>query len=106
MPGFLLQQGATVICAHGGQAQPAPFPRVKLGGQPVVVQPPPVAIAGCPFVTPGGTPQPCVTASWLSSAVRVKANGQPVILQDSQSVCTPNGTPLNIIVTQVRVRGM
>jgi hypothetical protein len=27
-----------------------------------------------------------------------------VILQDSQSVCTPTGTPLLIAVTQVRVR--
>jgi hypothetical protein len=30
--------------------------------------------------------------------------GAPVILQDSQSVCTPTGTPLLIAVTQVRVR--
>jgi len=36
MPGFLLHLGATVMCAHGGQATPtAPFPRVLLSGQPV-----------------------------------------------------------------------
>jgi len=28
-----------------------------------------------------------------------------VLLQDSQAVCAPNGTPLNIVMTQVRVRG-
>jgi hypothetical protein len=28
-----------------------------------------------------------------------------VLLQDSQSVCTPTGTPLNIVMTQVRVEG-
>jgi phage baseplate assembly protein W len=28
-----------------------------------------------------------------------------VLLQDSQAVCTPNGTPLTITVTQTRVRG-
>ena len=39
MPGYLLHVGATVICAHGGQAQPTlPNPRVKVMGQPVVTQ--------------------------------------------------------------------
>ena len=37
MPGFVLHVGATVLCTHGGQAQPtAPNPRVRVGGQPVV----------------------------------------------------------------------
>ena len=37
MPGFLLHVGATVLCAHGGQAQPtAPNPRVLVSGQPTV----------------------------------------------------------------------
>ena len=31
---------------------------------------------------------------------------QPVLLQDSQSLCTPTATPLTIVVTQVRVKGM
>jgi hypothetical protein len=48
---------------------------------------------------------PCVTAQWVSAATRVRAGGQPVLLQDSQAVCNPNGTPLNIVVTQVRVKG-
>ena len=43
MPGFLLHAGATVLCCHGGQAQPtAPNPRVKVGGQPIVTQAAPV----------------------------------------------------------------
>ena len=30
MPGFVLHQGATVLCMHGGQAQAvAPNPRVR-----------------------------------------------------------------------------
>ena len=106
MPGFLLHQGATIICAHAGQAQAtAPNPRVKVGGQMVVTQPSPHMISGCPFVTPGGTPMPCVTAQWITAAIRVKAGGMPVLLQDSQAVCVPNGTPVNILVTQVRVKG-
>ncbi len=48
---------------------------------------------------------PCVTAQWSVAAVRVKAGGQPVLLANSQAVCAPNGTPVNIVVTQVRVKG-
>jgi hypothetical protein len=89
---------------HAGQAQPTvPFPRVTLGGQPVVTQPNPYVVAGCPFVYPN--PGPCVTAQWVTGATRVKAGGQPVLLQDSQAVCTPTGTGLNIVVTQMRVKG-
>ena len=106
MPGFLVHLGATVICTHAGQAQPtAPNPRVLVGGQPIVTQTAPYTIAGCPFVTPGGTPQPCLTGQWTTAATRVFAGGAPVVLQDSQSVCTPNGTPMTIVLTQVRVRG-
>ena len=105
MPGMLLHQGATVLCLHGGQAQPtAPNPRVKVGGQPVVTQSAPHTVAGCPFVA-GVTPMPCVTAQWVTGAVRVRAGGVPVLLQDSQAVCAPNGTGVNVVVTQIRVKG-
>jgi hypothetical protein len=106
MPGYLLHQGATVICTHGGQAQPTvPNPRVKVGGQPIVTQTTTYTVAGCPFVV-GTAPSPCLTAQWVVAATRVKAGGLPVLLQDSQAICAPNGTPLNILVTQVRVKGM
>lgn len=105
MPGFLLHVGATVLCAHGGQAQPTVSnPRVRVGGQPVVTQAAPYTVAGCPFNV-GGSPSPCVTAQWVTAALRVRAGGQPVLLQDSQATCAPNGTPVNIVMTQVRVRG-
>jgi uncharacterized Zn-binding protein involved in type VI secretion len=107
MPGFLLHLGATVQCAHAGQAQPTVAnPRVTVSGQPIVTQPTLYTIAACPFVTPGGTPQPCVTAQWVSAATRLLSNGMPVLLFDSQAICTPNGTPLLIIATQTRVAGM
>ena len=105
MPGFLLHSGATVLCAHAGQAQPtSPNPRVKVSGQPVVTQAAPYIVAGCPFVA-GVVPSPCVTATWITAAVRVRASGLPVLLQDSQAICAPNGTPLSIVMTQVRVKG-
>ena len=105
MPGFLLHQGATVLCLHSGQATPTtPAPRVKVSSQPIVTQPTVYAIAGCPFVV-GSAPSPCVTAQWVVAATRVRAGGVPVLLQDSQAVCTPNGTGVNIVVTQMRVKG-
>lgn len=107
MPGYLLHVGATVICAHGGQAQPtSPNPRVKVMGQPVVTQPFPYAIAGCSNPPPPANVGPCIAAQWVSAATRVKVMGQPVLLQDSKAVCTPTGAPLNIVVTQMRVKGM
>jgi hypothetical protein len=105
MPGFLLHQGATVMCMHAGQAQPtAPNPRMMVSGQPIVTQPAPYVVAGCPFIL-ALVPSPCITAQWVTAASRVMAGGLPVLLQDSQAICVPNGTPLNIIVTQVRVKG-
>jgi hypothetical protein len=106
MPGFLLHVGATVLCAHGGQAQPtAPNPRVLVGGQPVVTQPAPHSVAGCPFNV-SGAPSPCVTGQWSTGSTKVLAGGQPVLLVDSQATCVPNGTPLMITTTQTKVTGM
>lgn len=105
MPGYLLHVGATVLCSHAGQAQPiVSNPRVRVSGQPIVTQTSTYAIAGCTLASVPSPP--CVTAQWVTAAMRVRAGGMPVLLQDSQSVCTPTGTPLNILVTQLRVKGM
>lgn len=99
----MLHQGATVLCAHGGQAQPtAPNPRVTVSGQPIVMQPSPYVVGGCPFNV-SGAPSPCVTANWTTAATRVTSNGMPVLLLDSQAICVPNGTPLTISATQTKV---
>jgi hypothetical protein len=106
MPGYVLHAGATVLCVHGGQASPtAPSPRVKVGGQLATTLSGPYAVAGCPFTTPGG-PVPCVTAQWTVGATRVRSSGVPLLLQDSQAVCAPNGTPVTIAATQVRVKAV
>ena len=106
MPGFMLHLGATVLCAHGGQAQPtAPNARVLVGGQPVVTLSAPHTIVGCPFVA-GSVASPCVMAQWTSSATRVTASGLPVLVQSSQAVCVPNGTPVTISVVQTRVSAL
>ena len=103
MPGTLLHLGATVLCMHAGQAQPAVTnPRVRVGGQPIVTRTSTYTIAGCALT---GTAPPCATAQWVTSAMRVRAGGVPVLLQDSQAVCVPTGTGLNIVATQPRVKG-
>jgi uncharacterized Zn-binding protein involved in type VI secretion len=78
---------------------------VLVNGTPIVMQPAPYVVAGCPFNV-SGAPSPCVTAQWITAATRVTSNGMPVLLMDSQATCVPNGTPLMILVTQTRVIGM
>lgn len=104
MGGFLLHQNAAVQCMHAGQAMPmAANPRVKVSGQSIVTQMTVYAVSGC---TLAAIPSPpCVTAQFTSAAMRVKAGGIPVLLQDSQSACVPTGTGLIVIFTQNRVRG-
>ncbi len=103
MPGYFLHLGATVLCSHAGQAQPVVTnPRVTVGGQAIVTQACAYTVAGCTLPPPNG---PCVTAQWITAAIRVTAGGDPVLLADSQSICAPTGTPLEILVTQFRVKG-
>ena len=104
--GYLLHENATVLCLHAGQAQPTVTDqRVTVGGQKVVTQPAPYTISGCTLPTPPAANGPCVTATWMSAATRVKASGLPVLLSDSQATCVPTGTGVNIVITQIRVKG-
>jgi hypothetical protein len=107
MPGFLVHVGATVQCAHlPGRAQPTlPSLRVKINmGQQMVTQAFPYAVVGCSLPPVAGGP--CVAAQFVSASTRLVSDGQAVLLADSQAVCAPTGTPLLIIATQTRVRGM
>ena len=106
MPGYLLHLGATVNCAHGGQALPVkPEPRVLVGGQSVTTSAAPYSVIGCSFTPPQGN-GPCVTGQWVMGATRVWAGGLQVLLSDGQATCTPTGTPLTVLTTQVRVKGI
>jgi hypothetical protein len=104
MPGYLLDVSSTIFCAHTpGKAQPtAPNPRVQVSGNPIVTLSTAYAVAGCALT--GSPNPPCATAQWIAGATRVQSTGQPVLLQDSQSLCTPTGTPLTVMATQVRVK--
>lgn len=107
MPGFLLHAGATVACFHAGQALPAvPNPRVTVLGMPTVTMATSYLVVGCtlPAITAGAPP--CASAQWLSAALRITSNGQPLLLLDSQAICAPTGTPLLVAATQTRVTGL
>lgn len=107
MPGPLLHVGATVLCAHGGQGQPTtPNPRVTVGGQPTVTMTPPWTVAGCPLPPPSAGNGPCVTATWTTAATRLVSGGVPLLLADSQALCTPTATPLLPVTFQLRATGM
>jgi hypothetical protein len=106
MPGTLLHVGATVLCAHAGQATPTvPNPRVTVSGMPTVTIASPYVVAGCTMPPPSAGNGPCVTAQFVTAALRITSNGQPLLLLDSQAICAPTGTPLMIVVTQTRATG-
>ncbi len=104
MPGFLLHLGATVMCLHGGTATPTQTSRnVTVSGQPIVTQSTTYVVAGCSLAT---VPAPfCATAQWVTAAIRVTSDGVPVLLRDSQAVCTASGTGLSVVSTQTRAQG-
>jgi hypothetical protein len=102
MPGPILHLGAAVLCSHGGQAMPTvPSPVVLASGMPVATIAAPYAVAGCPFVPPGGN-GPCITGQWVVGAVRVLSQGQPLAIMTGAAVCVPTGTPLVPIMAQTR----
>jgi hypothetical protein len=102
MPGPILHTGATVLCSHGGQATPtAPSPRVQVSGMPVATLAAPYMVAGCAFAPPAGN-GPCATAQWVTGALRVLSEGQPVAILSGMAVCVPTGTPLVPVAAQTR----
>jgi len=106
MPGYLLHEGATVMCLHGGEAEPVlPDPRVTVSGQPIVTQTCVYSVGGCAMPAPTAGTGPCTVCTWITAATRVTASGIPVLLQDSQATCVLPGTGLLITVTQTRVSG-
>jgi hypothetical protein len=95
--------GATVLCAHGGQAIPTvPSPRVMVSGMPITTIAAPYTVAGCAFVPPAGN-GPCVTAQWIVGAIQVMSEGQPVAILTGVATCVPTGTPLVPVEAQTRV---
>lgn len=104
MPGFAITATSTLVqCMHLGKATPvAKSPRVKIMLDSAVTILSPYTVAGCPF-TNGTTPQPCVSATFTTSATRVTSLGQFLLLVDSQATTVPNGVGVVITPGQMRV---
>jgi hypothetical protein len=103
MPGYICHLGATVICAHAGQAMPtSTVAKVRVANQPVTNMTSTYSVTGCALT--GTTVPPCATAMFTVAATRVRAGGAPVLIQSGVSTCIPTGTPLQVLVTQVRVK--
>jgi uncharacterized Zn-binding protein involved in type VI secretion len=109
MPGSVFHVGGGAICPHAGQVSVmSTNTRVMVSGQPVATASDTFLIAGCPFNV-ASSPQPCLTIRWLVPSLRVRVNGQPVVLQTSTGLCqsaaqVPQGPP-NIVAVQLRVSG-
>lgn len=104
MASFVLNQGATVLCAHGGTAKPlSANPRVMVSGDPVVTMANAYVIANCPLPPPPAANGPCAIARFTTASTRVRILGTPVLLKDNASVCAPTGTSLLTTATQTRV---
>jgi hypothetical protein len=103
MPAPILHIGATVLCAHGGQAIPTvPSPVVMVSGMPIATIAGPWTVAGCAFAPPAGN-GPCVTAQWVVGSVQVLSQGQPVVIMTGVAACVPTGTPLMPVMAQTMV---
>lgn len=101
MPGFVVPEGATVVCAHLGQAKPTVLnPRVRLGGSAAIGLTAPWTIEHC---SPPTGP-PCVAALWTAGSTRVTSMGQPLVIQGGTATCVPTGVPLTVTVVQARVK--
>jgi hypothetical protein len=107
MPGYLAHQGATVICTHGGQAQPsATDPRVTLAGQAAVQLSAPYTVSGCTFPPPSAGNGPCATGTWAAGTTRVRSLGQPLVIQGGSGTCLPTGVPMQVTAVQARVKAI
>lgn len=76
----ILTAADTILCPHDGRiAATAPSRRVLVSGVPVLTVDDVGAVHGCP-VPPPGT---CLSVRWDGGALRILAEGRPVLLQGS-----------------------
>jgi hypothetical protein len=106
---FLLNESASEICSHGGDARSLPKtgnPRVKVDGSPVLTVMSQLLIAGCPNNPTGVSPLPCVLAVFAAGASRVKVMNMPVLLDARPPTNTPTGASTTVVQLQARVKGV
>ncbi|MDI2131686.1 hypothetical protein [Yinghuangia seranimata] len=110
MPGFVLHQGVTITCPHGGSGTLVPsVANVTVDRKPVAVEGDTTTVAGCGFNV-AGAPSPCVQVRWMLPATRLTAGGHPLLLSSSVGLCVnvggaPQGTAV-VSGYQTKVRGV
>ena len=107
MAGQAITTSSTLMCPHGGSVTGIPGSPRASAGATLLRATDTFAIAGCPFVLPGGAPSPCVTVQWIAADVRVAVGGAPTLSTGSVGLCmnpasVPQG-PVQVMATQPRV---
>jgi hypothetical protein len=102
----ILTTASTILCPHGGELQLSTSNTMAIIlGAPAMLVTDVHSISKCPFTLPGGTPQPCVIARWMTGATWAKVRGIPLLLQNSVGTCfsaeqIPSGPPVVVAVQQ------
>lgn len=92
MPGYVLHEGITITCPHGGSGSLSPSnTKVTLDGKRVAVVSDTTTVSGCAFNV-SGAPSPCLSVQWLMPATRVSVGGTPVLVSSSVALCTAAGS--------------
>lgn len=106
MPKFIVHMGAQILCPHPpGQVQfTQTSQKVSVVHQKVATKAHPTSVAGCPGV-PNSIP-PCTQVQWTTVAMKVKVEGNFVVLYDSQGQGLPSSQPgVKVMNTQMKVQG-
>jgi hypothetical protein len=108
--GLLLNTDTTMQCPHGGSVTASTSnSKVKADGAFILRISDTFTIGGCSFTLPPSTPHPCAQVQWSTSTLRVTADGDLALGEDSVGMClaadsAPQGTVI-IASTQSKVQG-
>lgn len=104
----LLTTASSLMCPHGGTVTASPAGPPKATADAVLLRATDTfVIAGCPFVV-AGSPDPCTTVQWVSTAQKVKHAGDLVLTEASVGLCigaAPQGAVI-VAATQATVSGL
>lgn len=110
MSAYILQQGVTIACPHGGSAVVTTTNTAMfLDGAAALLVDDQMTVSGCAFNV-SGAPQPCMRVRWQAPATRVAVKGKAVLLSASVGLCVnaagaPQG-PAQVSGYQTKVRAL
>ena len=108
--GNFLTTSSSMMCPHGGSVSATSSNSVaKADGAFILRGGDTFTISGCSFTLPSGTPHPCVSVQWLTTALMNKPSSDNALTSDSQGLClaadsVPQGS-VQITNTQQKVKG-